>query len=378
MRVLAVSAAGVLGGAERVLLDWLRALPGETALAAPEGALLDAAGQAVPPRGGLPAAADARASAALATLPLADRPLRRRGRTAAAARDLAAFGREVSALAAERRPDVVVLSGLRPLLATAALPLAGARRLALLHDLPPAAPGAARLIAAACRRADAIVATSGAIARGADPAGRRLGVTTVIHPGVDLDHWAGPPPPADGPPRALVLGALVPWKRVDLALEIAALLPDLHLEIAGKPLTGDPPAHHRALRTRARASDLRGRVRFRGSVADPRPALARAHLLLHCADAEPYGLAIVEALAAGRPVAAPAAGGPLEILTPACGRLYAPGDAAAGAAAVTELLADAGAPAAARERAGAFRAQDAAARFAAVTAHLAGSPVPVP
>src|SRR5699024_6952599 len=124
-------------------------------------------------------------------------------------------------------------------------------------------------------------------------------------------------------------------------------------------------------RDRAAAADLRDRVRFLGAVADPRAALARAHLLLHCADAEPYGLAIVEALAAGRPVAAPAAGGPLEILTPACGRLFAPGDAAAGAAAVSELLADAGAPASARERARAFRARDAASRFAALTARLA-------
>ena len=219
-----------------------------------------------------------------------------------------------------------------------------------MHDLPPATRGAAALIAAACRRSDAIVATSGAIARAADPAGRRLGRTHVIHPGVDLDRWDGPPPPAAGPPRALVLGALVPWKRVDLALEIAARMPDLQLEIAGEPLPGDPPGHERALRARAESPDLRGRVRFLGALADPRRALARSHLLLHCADAEPYGLALVEALAAGRPVAAPAAGGPLELLTPACGRLYAPGDAAAGAAAVTALLADPAAPAAARER----------------------------
>jgi glycosyltransferase involved in cell wall biosynthesis len=353
--VLAVSASGALGGAERVVLDWLLVLPREVALACPKGVLRDAAGVA-----------------GLETAELTARSPRRRGRSAPAARDLAALGREIAALAADRRPEVVVLSGLRPLLATAPLPLGGARRLALLHDLPPAAPGAAAWNAAACRRADAIVATSGAIARAADPAGRRLGRTHVIHPGVDLDHWDGPPPPAAGPPRALVLGALVPWKRVDLALEIAARLPDLHLEVAGEPLPGDPPGHERSLRARADAPDLRGRVRFPGALADPRRALARAHLLLHCADAEPYGLALVEALAAGRPVAAPAAGGPLEILTPACGRLYAPGDAAAGADAVTALLADPGAPAAARERARAFPAPAAAARFASVIARLAG------
>ena len=359
-RVLAVSAAGVLGGAERVLLEWLRALPGEVTLAAPPGPLLDAADEA-----------SSAGSSRLAVAPLTERPPGRRGRTAGAARDLAALGREVAALAAGRRPDAVVLSGLRPLLACAAPPFGGARRLALLHDLPPAAPGAAALIGAACRRMDAIVATSGAIARAADPAARRTGRTHVVHPGVDLAHWRATPAAPATPPRALVLGALVPWKRVDLALEIAARLPELHLDIAGAPLPGDAPEHERALRERATAPDVRDRVRFLGAVADPRTALAGAHVLLHCADAEPYGLALVEALAAGRPVAAPAAGGPLEILTPACGRLYAPGDAAAGAAAVSALLADTAAPAAARGRAGAFPAETAAARFAAVAAGLA-------
>jgi glycosyltransferase involved in cell wall biosynthesis len=114
-------------------------------------------------------------------------------------------------------------------------------------------------------------------------------------------------------------------------------------------------------------------VRFLGALADPRPALAEAHCLLHCADREPYGLALVEALAAGRPVAATAAGGPLEIVTPACGRLFAPGDAAAGAAAVADLVGDPGARAAARARAAAFDREVAARRFARVVERVAGT-----
>jgi glycosyltransferase involved in cell wall biosynthesis len=195
----------------------------------------------------------------------------------------------------------------------------------------------------------------------------------VIHPGVDAVHWALPDPAPTNPPRALHLGALVPWKRADLALEIAARIPDLRLDLAGAPLAGDDPAYAAGLHARAARADLAGRVRFLGALDDPRPALAQAQALLHCADREPFGLALVEALAAGRPVAAPAAGGPLEILTPACGRLYPPGDPDAGAEALRSLLADPEAPAAARARAGRFDAADAARRFAGVVARSAAA-----
>jgi N-acetylglucosaminyl-diphospho-decaprenol L-rhamnosyltransferase len=350
--VLLVSAAAVLGGAERVLLDWAAAVERPVLLACPPGPLAQAA-----------------AAAGLRVLALQERPLARRGRTRAAALDLAALGRDVARLARTHRPVVVVTSGQRPLLAGAAAPLAGARLLALLHDLPPD-PVVDRLLRAACARVHAIVATSGAIARAADPAARRLGRTHVIHPGVDPAAWALPAPPP-GPPRALVLGALVPWKRADLALEIAARVPELQLDVAGGPFPGDPPDYVDELHERAARSDLAGRVSFLGHVDDPRAALAEAHCLLHCADREPFGLALVEALAAGRPVAAPAAGGPLEIVTPACGRLYAPGDAAAGATAVRAALADAGAPGAARARAADFDGTEAAQRFAEVVERVA-------
>ena len=42
-------------------------------------------------------------------------------------------------------------------------------------------------------------------------------------------------------------------------------------------------------------------------------------------------MVMAEALARGRPVAAPAAAGPLEIVDHSCGSLYRPGDADAGA-----------------------------------------------
>jgi glycosyltransferase involved in cell wall biosynthesis len=343
--VLLVAQTGSLGGAERVLLDWTGALDPPVLLACPPGPLA--------------ASAEARG---LRLVPLAARPLRRRGRTARAAADLAALAADIARAAREHRPAVVVASGLRPVLAAAAAPLAGAALVAVHHDLPR--PAVAAALRAAARRAAATIAVSGAVAeqlpRGA----------VVIHPGVDAASWALPDPPA-GPPRALVLGALVPWKRADLALEIAARVPELQLDVAGAPLDGDPPGFAAALRSRASRPDLAGRVRFLGAVADPRAALTDAHVLLHCADREPFGLAVLEALAAGRPVAAPAAAGPLEIVTTACGRLYAPGNAEAGAAALRALLAGAATPAAARARAAAFDAAASAGRFAAVVAGAA-------
>ena len=117
---LLVAQTGLLGGAERVLLDWSRALERPALLACPPGPLADAAG-----------------AAGLEVLALAERSLRRRGRNGRAALDLAGLARDLARLARRRRPAVVVASGRRPILAAAAAPLSGAGLVALHHDLPP-------------------------------------------------------------------------------------------------------------------------------------------------------------------------------------------------------------------------------------------------
>ncbi len=347
--VLVVTYAGVLGGAERVLLDWAGALRGPVVLACPEG----------------PLAAAARARG-LGVTPLPERPLRLRGARISAAAALVAHRRDVARLVRRHRPAVVVASGQRPVLATLGVPTPV---VALHHDLPTG-PLLARAVRWATRRSQAVVAPSATVAAAF---GRR---THVIHPGVDLEHWRLPPP-AGPPSRALALGALVPWKRADLALEVAARIPGLELELVGAPLPGDDPRFVEALHDRAARPDLTGRVHFTGALADPRPAFRRAHCLLHCADREPYGLALVEALAAGRPVVAAAAGGPREIVDETAGRLFRPGDAEDAARALRETIADPAAPAAARALAErAFDGAAAAARFATVVETRWGCPHP--
>ena len=334
---LIVSYSGVLGGAERVLLDCATRLDEPPVVACPEGRLAAAAREA-----------------GLEHAPVAERTLRL---GPGHARDLVALAGDVRRLSG--RFGVIVAWGARALLAAAPLrrrpPL-----LAVHHDLLPRRPVAAA-VRWASRRADGVVAASQAIADA-------VGGATVLQPGVDLQRFA-PTPPPDGPPRALVLAALVPWKRPDLALEVAARTPGLQLELAGAPI--DSEGFARQLEARAAAPDLAGRVTFLGRIEDPRPALARAHCLLHCADAEPWGLALVEALAAGRPVVAADAGGPREIVADGAGRLFPPGDAAGAAAALEAVLGDPQAPAAARTRAQRFPVEASAARFKAALEAIA-------
>ena len=324
-----MSYAGVLGGAERLLLDVAGGLAETPTLACPGG----------------PLAERARADG-LHVIELRERPLELRGsvrhRVAAPLR-LAAHARELRALARDIEPDLLVAWGMRPMLAAASL--RGRRRARLLfqhNDLLPG-PAIARAVRAAARHADAVCTPSHCIAR-------ELGLPArVINPGVDLSRFQPGPAPG-GPPEVLVLGAIVDWKRPDLALEAVRGLPDVRLRIAGAPLGAEGERLLQTLRRRAAEPDLAGRVEFAGPV-DAAEAFARATCLLHCAEREPFGMVVAEALAAGRPAVVPASCGPAEIVDESCGRLYPPGDAEAAAKAIAEVIRAPELAAAGRERA---------------------------
>jgi len=360
--VLFASYSGLLGGAERALLDCATRLPRPAVVACPQGPLAEAVRAAglrhAEIAGGTlrlrPAETQRDAAAAAA----GDDVIGGLSTTAAlkaayaAARHAAGIARatwSVGGLLHRHRPDAFVAWGSRAVLAGAAIP----RRpptVAVLHDIHRGPVRTA--VRTAAKRADGIVAASHAVADGLD--------ATILHPGVDLRAFTPAPLPG-GPPKALYLGALVAWKRPDLAIEIARRMPELELTLAGVPIERDLALPHA------------DNVRLAGHV-DARAALADAHVLLHCADEEPWGLALLEALACGRPVVAPAAGGPLEIVTEGAGRLYPPGDADAAVAALRAVLADPAAPAAARRRAEEFDVDASAARMtAAIEAAIAGA-----
>jgi GT2 family glycosyltransferase len=209
------------------------------------------------------------------------------------------------------------------------------------HDFLPSR-GVATLVRRVARRAGLVTVPSRAVRADLDPSGAMAEHIRVIAPGVDPDRFAGIGPPSTEP-SVLVLGALAPWKRPDLGLEVARLaqreLAGLTLTIVGAPVADDEPFVE-WLYARAADPELAGTVVLRGPVTDPRGELEAAGCLLHCAPAEPFGVAILEALAAGRPVVAPDAGGPREIIDATCGELYPPGDAHAAARAVIRVLSD--------------------------------------
>jgi glycosyltransferase involved in cell wall biosynthesis len=138
----------------------------------------------------------------------------------------------------------------------------------------------------------------------------------VVHPPVDLERFAV----HAGAPRLqarrgyfLWLGALAPYKRVDLAVEAFRRSGQV-LWIAGDGQDA------RLLR-----SGLPPNVRWLGAVPDHEvPDLYRGARALVFPGEEDFGIAPLEALASGRPVIALARGGALETLTPETGIFFEP------------------------------------------------------
>jgi len=88
--------------------------------------------------------------------------------------------------------------------------------------------------------------------------------------------------------------------------------------------------------------ELTDRVEFTGHIDDVAGQLDRADVLVHASVIpEPFGLVVVEAMAAGVPVIAADAGGPAEVITNGVdGLLTAPGDVDALAEALQALAMD--------------------------------------
>ncbi len=164
----------------------------------------------------------------------------------------------------------------------------------------------------------------------------------VVHNGVTLAPTA--PAFTEDAPAVVWCGRLQRWKGPHVFLDAARLVKDAHpparFWIVGGTLFDKEPEYAEELKEQAARLTLTDAVTFTGHVADARPYIAAADVVVHSSiSPEPFGLVIAEALAEGKPVVAFDEGGPAEMIESGrSGRLVAPGDVEAMAEAIDELL----------------------------------------
>jgi glycosyltransferase involved in cell wall biosynthesis len=168
--------------------------------------------------------------------------------------------------------------------------------------IPPVVHGLRTWDAASSARVDHFVANSANVARRVERYYRRK--ADVIHPPADTDFFT----PDESAPTGdyfLIVSALVPYKRIDLAVEA--------FNGTGAPLkiVGAGP-EYKALKRRARPN-----IEFQGSVgSEDLRRLYRGAKAFIVPGEEDFGIAAIEAQACGTPVIAYDRGGSREAVVP--------------------------------------------------------------
>ncbi len=399
MRILFLNPAGLIGGAERALLDViasLRAAHPDWPLALIAAADGDLVGEARALGAEVSVVAFPRSLAVVGdadvggparsyrwTLGLA-------GRLAAAMPAVALYRRRLRSAIAAAAPDLVHTNGFKMHVLGA---WAAPRQVPVLwhiHDFVRTRPMMSRLLCAHARRCAAIVANSHSVADDVRAVvGRRPPVFTVYNaidlarfaPAgtlLDLDGLAGMPPLGAGGVRVGIVATMARWKGHETFMRALAMLPaaaPVRGYVIGGPRYETAGSQYTIAELRALAAKLgvAGRVGFTGFVSEVAPAMRALDIVVHAStQPEPFGLVIAEAMACGRAVIASAAGGAAEIIEDGTDALaHPPGDAPALARLIAQLAGDP----AMRQRLGRAAALASAKRFA--QARLAADLAPI-
>jgi glycosyltransferase involved in cell wall biosynthesis len=345
VRVLYVSHTAVVSGGERSLLDLLGTLPPQVQplLATPPGRL-----QELAQARGIATTAIVGTAGSLRLHPL---------HTPKALLEMAVAAWQVRRAARRHRAVLVHANSIRAGLVLALARLPRAATVVHVRDcLPPGALSrmTLRLIAASATK---IVANSRYTAGSVLAAAPKADVEVVHNPVYlgrfdpgTIDREAARARLGEG--RAVVLGVvaqLTPWKGQDTAIEALSLLVaeglDAQLLIVGsaKFLASatrfDNRDYVQGLHGLVAEHGLGERVSWLGERDDVPEVMAALDVLLLPSWEEPFGRAVIEAMALGVPVVATEVGGPREILTEGReGLLAPPRDAVAWAAAVAQIV----------------------------------------
>lgn len=262
--------------------------------------------------------------------------------------------RRLAALLRRERPDLVLCWSAKAQIygaPAAALAGIGGRVAWWQHQLPDG-HWVDRLATALPARA---VGCSSAACRRAQESLRPRRATFVVNPGIDLGRARGGGSPElrrrlgipAGRPVAGMVGRLQPWKGQDRFLAALAELRDRGVELHGLLVGGDAydrsPAYAAELGRLVRRLGLSEQVTMAGQVGDATPYFELMDVAVNASEGEPFGIVLLEAMAAGVPVVAVAGGGPLDVVVPGVtGLLAADGRPPTLADAIERLLADPG------------------------------------
>ena len=340
-RIVFVSHTGAVSGAERVLVDVVKAFPNSAAFVFEEGVLA-----------GLLRTSGLRVKVAVHGQNLAG--VRRSNSLVSAFPLLAGLARLVWELRTETRAYDVIYANSQKAFTLSALSCMFTRKTLVwhLHDILSAAHfGAKQLkmqVFLANRFAKLVIVPSLAAAEAFVAAGGRAALVKVVANGVtavsesrtksQLRTELSLP---DGPLIG-VFSRLAAWKGQDIVIRAVAQCPQVMAIIAGDALFGEQ-AYAAQLKQLVRELQVESRVKFLGQRGDVQQLMRAMDIVVHpSVDAEPFGLTLVEAMLAHVPVIASSAGASGEILESGkAGSLVAAGDVDALAAAIQNVIADA-------------------------------------
>ncbi len=366
MRVLYVNHTAEVSGAEHSLLALLSALGADVQpqVAAPVGPL-SAAVQKL----GVPLAPITGTAGSLRLHPL---------HTPRALAEMSAAALQVRRAARKHRADLVHANSIRAGIVLALARPTGAARIVHVRDCLPPGPLATATLRLIAASATTVIANSRYTADSVRAVAPGAHLEVVYSP-VDLARWnpayldraearARLGAPAAGRLLLGVVAQLSPWKGQETAIEALAILCeegiDAHLLLIGSAkfvasaTRFDNEGYVAHLHELVASAGLQERVSWLGEREDV-PELVRAlDVLLLPSWEEPFGRALIEAMALEVPVIATNVGGPCEILDDGQeGFLVAPRDSGAWARAI-RLMADDPERAAQMGRAGRRRVQE--------------------